>query len=922
MIHGRERERALLAAVLDRAQAGTASAIVVRGEAGVGKSTLVGALISDATAAGVQVLRGQGTESESPLAFAGLHQLLRPLLPQLAQLPVPQARALRVAFGQEEGAAVDPFVIALATLGLLTEAAETHVVLVVVDDAHWLDDASAEALLFSVRRLQVDRVAVVLTVRDGAGRAFPAEGLTSVQLVGLDESASRALLDEQLGRPLPDEVTRALLEQTGGNPLALVELPTALSAGQLAGSAPLPAHLQLTDRVQRVFLDRCRRLPDVVQTLLLVAAADDTGSLGVILQATALMGVPDGDVRDAMRQAEQARLVVTDRDAVRVHHPLVRSAMYQAATGHERRTAHRALATVLSGTHESDRQAWHLSAAADGPDEGVALALAHAAGRAERAGGYAAAAAAFERAAELTTTDATRAQRLFAAGRNAWASGQAGRGRRLAEQARALCDDRVLLADIDRLRARIEVNVGSAATAHHIFTTAARAVAGDDPVRALEMRVAATLTHQFNVDVPETVEPWPEGAPLPDDARTRCLQQLLAATSADAGHQFKAALEALALAVATAAEVEDPDVLANVGNAALHLGDDDGHRRCFTRMLAGARDRSAVMFVLYALPRLAFADHLSGHWDRVRDAADEALALAAAAGQQPLTATPLAWRTLLAALRGDDGYDDVRSRLDAAEGQHLGVLTDPVHDLSRWAAGIRAAHAGDTADALHQLKRFRVGPLSRMAALDRFDAAVRAGDPALARTWVEDLAGFAEVTGWAWADAAVAYGRALLAEPADAPRWFETALTHHGGAKRPYELARTHLAYGELLRRCQRRVDARPHLRAALALFEELRAEPFVTRAAQELRASGETARKRDPSTLTDLTPMELQVAQLVGQGLSNKEVATQLWISPRTVAFHLRGAFAKLGLSSRGELTQLQLTAPAARQDPVVLPG
>jgi DNA-binding CsgD family transcriptional regulator len=368
----------------------------------------------------------------------------------------------------------------------------------------------------------------------------------------------------------------------------------------------------------------------------------------------------------------------------------------------------------------------------------------------------------------------------------------------------------------------------------------------------------------------------------------------------------------MAEAVKLTLEVNDPDVVANVGNAALHLGDDDGHRRCFTRMLAGARDRSAVMAVLYALPRLAFADLLAGHWDRVRDAADEALALAAATGQLPLAATPLAWRAMLAALRGDDGYDEYRNRLDDVRGQHLGVLSDPVHDMSRWAAGVRAAHAGDAAGALHQLSRMRVTPLARMAALDRIDAAVRAEDIAQATIWVEELDDFAQATGWAWADAAVAYGRAALAESADAPAWFDSALTHHAQAHRPFELARTHLAYGELLRRSQRRVDARPHLRAALAIFEELRAEPFVTRAAQELRASGETARKRDPSTLIALTPMELQVVQLVGQGLSNKDVATQLWISPRTVAFHLRGAFTKLGVSSRGELTRLELVQQA----------
>jgi DNA-binding CsgD family transcriptional regulator len=906
----------MLAAVLTKAQAGTAGAYVIRGDAGVGKSVLLDVIAADATDAGMRVLRSQGLESEAPLAFAGLYQLLRPLLSDLDQLPAPQARALRVAFGQQDGDSGDRFLIALATLGLLTAAGEIQTVVVAVDDAHWLDDASAEALLFATRRLQADPIAVILTVRDGDSRALAADDLPTLRLTGLDDTASLTLLTEHLGYALPDELTRAVLAQAEGNPLALVELPSALSADQLSGNAPLPQLLQLTDRVQRVFLDRCRGLCENVQTLLLVAAADDTGRVSIVRDATAVVGVPETDVHKALAEAEQARLLLVDRDAIRVRHPLVRSAIYQAATSQERRTAHQALANVLGISQQPDRQAWHLAHAADGPDGAVADALARVAERAERTGGYLAAAAAYERSAELATTEADRALRLFLAARNAWGAGQAVRGRTLAETARAVADDRLLRADIDRLRARIEVHVGSPATAHHIFTTAARAVAADDPVRALEMRVAATLTHQFNPDVPEDSETWPEEA-MPTDVRTRCLQHLLVGTTAEGAHRWGDAVAAIAEAVNLAAELEDLDVIANVGNAALHLGDDEGHRRCFKRALSGARDRGAVVSVLYALPRLAFADYVAGQWDRVRDSADEAVALALATGQPPLAATSLAWLTMLAALRGEDGYDARRDRLAEAQRWPLGVLTDPVHDLSCWSAGIRAAHAGDSAGALHELSKLHVHPLVRMAAYDRVDAAVRAGEAELAQSWVEELASFAEATGWAWAAAAASYGRALLADPDDAPAWFEASLEHHVDANRPYERARTHLAYGELLRRNQRRVDARPHLRAALSLFEDLGASPFATRAAHELRASGETARKRDPSTLTALTPMELQVAQLVGQGMSNKEVAAQLWISPRTVAFHLRGAFSKLGLTSRGELTQIQLDTPVPATAP-----
>lgn len=911
MLHGRDAERERVSALLAAARTGTAGALLIRGEPGIGKS----ALIQDARdgAAGMRVLSAQGLESEAPLAFAGLHQLLRPVLSLLERIPAPQARALRVAFGQQDGPTEDPFLVALATLSMLSEAAGAMPVVCLIDDAHWLDTASGDALLFAARRLQDDPVALIFTARDGDVRSFTADGVPKLVLTGLAPPAARMVLADRVAAPLPEQVAQALLAQTGGNPLALVELPTALTGAQLDGAAPIPAQLHLTDRVQRVFLDRCRRLPVEVQTLLLVAAAEDSGNLAVLAHAAALLGVSAA----ALPDAERAGLIVTDRESVRVRHPLVRSGVYQAATGHERRAAHRALADAL--TDDPDRRAWHQAAAADGPDADVVAALERAAGRAERRGGYVAAAAAYERAAELCAREQPRGAMLFAAARNAWSSGQAERARELAEAARSGADDRILRADIDRLLGRIEVNVGSAATAYRIFSSAARAVATDDPARAVEMWVAATLTHVFDADT----SAGPDAGLIPEQAtqahpgdlpRTRCLRLLLAATIADTAGAWAPALRSLHAAVDASTQITDPDVLAHLGNTALHLGDDQAHRSCFTRMLAGARDRGAGMLVLYALPRLAFDDLLSGDWSRVRSAAEEASRLSADTGQAALGAAPLGWLTLMAAMQGGADYHPLRAQLDdAIRGQHLGVLTDAVHDLSRWAGGVRAANDGDALGAVHQFSRLRLTPLSRMAAVDRLDAAVRAGDLDRARVWLDELAVFAEATRWPWAFAAVEHGRALLAEPAAAPALFDSALAHQARSGRPYDRARTHLAYGELLRRTQRRSDARPHLRAALAIFEELSAAPLISRAEQELRASGETARKRDPSTLTLLTPMELRVARLVARGMSNKEAAADCWISPRTVAFHLRNVFAKTGVTSRGELAHLGLASPSA---------
>ena len=917
MLYGRDAERERLATLLADASQGRAGTLLLHGEPGVGKSALLEDLIAH-TGDDVRVLRTQGVESEAPLAFAALHRLLRPVAGLLDRLPAPQARALRTAFGEEDDTSVQPFRVALATLSMLTEAAEESTVLCVIDDAQWLDQATADAVLVASRRLDADRVAVVFAARDGEGRAFTPDDVPSFSLAPLSGDAARALLTDSSNHSMPDDVVDRLMTQASGNALALVELPTTLSDEQLTGVVPMPSELPLTAGMERVFLDRCRRLPSPVQTMLLIAAADDSGKVARLLRAAASLGVEPS----ALDAAERAALISVNEDHVAFRHPLVRSAVYQAATSRERQEAHSAIASALDPVNDADRYAWHRAASVDIPDEAIVTGLADAGARAERRGGYAAAASAYERAAALTVDEQLRASHLFAAARNAWAAGRTSQARTLSAAARERADDRALRADIDRLRGRIEVNVGSAVDAHHIFSTAARSVSSDDATRALELAVSAALLSTYGVDSGTTVDvtTLAKHAIAGDTARTRCLGHLLNALTHASSGEWAPGLASLRQALDAGADIGDLDLLSHLGNTALHLGDEEAHGRSFTHMATGAREAGAGMLVLYALPRLGFSQLVTGQWQALRSRSEETVSLSISTGQRTLGAVSLGFLTLLAALEGRtaEEYEDLLVNLKAVSTQPLGVLADPVHDLMRWADGTRAGHDGDTRAALHHLGSMRLRTLTRLAAVDRIDAAVRAGDRDLAAAWVNELAPFADGTRWPWALAAVDHGRAMLAEPAEAPTLFESALAHHASAHsrtagRPYDRARTHLAYGEYLRRSQRRVDARTHLRAALETFEDLRAEPLAARATQELRASGETARKRNPSTQLKLTPMERQVAELVGQGMSNKEVAAQCWVSHRTVAFHLRNIFTKAGVTSRGELAQLDLTQMAS---------
>lgn len=923
MLYGREAEQRQLAATVASARAGRAGVLVVLGEPGAGKSALltdlVAAVEADLQEPAVRILATTGVAAEAPLPFAALHRLLRPVL-AWERLPAPQARALRVAFGHEDsaGGSVEPFLVGVATLSVLVEAAEQRPVLCVVDDAHWLDQASADALLFASRQLQEDHVAVVFAARAGVGGTgtFTPESLPVLNLDGLDAESARNLLAERGVAPAEDVVSR-LLAESGGNPLALLELPTELGADQLSGAAPLPARMALTARVERAFLDRIRRASPEVQTLLLVAAADDTGQFGVVREAA--RGAGTGPA--AWDEAERSGLLRVTGDRVAVRHPLVRSAVYQAATSLERRHAHAALAQALAD--DPDRQTWHQAAASGGTDPAVADALDKVADRAEQRGAYRAAADAFERAAELTVSQDQRAMRLYAAARNAWSTGDSVRAKALCVSAGALAEDGLLRADIDRLRGRIEVNVGSALDAHRIFTQAAERVARRDPVRAVEMAVAAAVAQGHGVDSGARLsEDVIDVVPSPGDtARTRCLKQLLVSTRHDIAEDRDAALAGLNGAIDTALGSADSradlDLLGNLGNAALHLGDDDAHRHLYSLMLSTARENGEGMAVLYALQRLSFGQYEGGQWATLRDSSEEAVALATSVGQRGLTAAPGAWLTLLSALQGLPDYAERLAALEELLTVHplVGIFAQPVEDLTRWAKGVHAAREGSPNEALHHFRHMQRPTLTLIAAQDTIDAAVQSGDAAQARAWVEQLERFAAGTHLAWAGAAATFGKAIMAAHDDAAdeslvtALFEGSLADHAKANRPYDRARVHLAFGQFLRRSQRRVDARVHLRSALAAFEDLRADPFAERAAEELRATGETARKRDPSTLPALTPMERKIAELVRHGLSNKDVAAQCWVSPRTVAFHLRNVFTKLGISSRGELARLDLT-------------
>jgi DNA-binding CsgD family transcriptional regulator len=902
-LFGRQLESERIEALLEGARASRSGVLVLVGEAGIGKS----ALFDDACrrAGGMQVLRCRGIESEARLPFAALHQLLRPVLDHAQAIPPVQAHALRAALGMEAGARPERFLVAIAVLSVLAEAAATTPVLCVVDDMHWIDKASAATLAFVARRLVAEPIAMLFAARDGDDARLDPLGLPQLRLGGLDADATRSLLE---GIELSAEARERLATETAGNPLALLELSAAMTDEQRTGAEPILGPLPVSSRVERAFLGRVRRLPCATQTLLLVAAADEGGDLTAVLEAAARLGVG----AEALDAAEEAGLVRIRGTRLELRHPLLRSAVYHGAPLSQRLTVHGALAEVLVGDAAADRRAWHRAAASVEPDPGVVEELEQAAGRARTRGGYDAASLALERAAALTFDDRERARLLAAAAEDAWLPGQAARARALIARARALATGPELCAELDRLAGHIELTSGVPGDAAQMLLRAARRLAAADPERALYLLSLAGWGAAFarDGDAIAAIAADAEQLAVRDTPANRFLTTRLLGLRAHFTGDFTDAAAKLRATIDLAAAATTEDVADRFGLASpvgLFLCDDRGILALHRGVAARARERGAFTLLAQATPWVVLGDLWAGRWAAAAARLDEGAELAQASEQHQIGAHLIALQGMLAARQGDE--ERCRARTAAALEQAAARGLVHVASCATWALAILELSLGRPEAALAHARAFPPTAGIEWDALDRIDAAVRAGEPGTARAWLEAFEPWANASAAPWGRAVALHGRALLATDAvEAERLFRSALDLQDEAARPFERARTELAFGERLRRARRRTAAREQLRSALERFESLGAELWAERARMELRASGERSRRRDPSTLDELTPQEVQIAQLVAEGGTNRAIAAQLFLSPRTIDFHLRNMFRKLGISSRVELARLEL--------------
>jgi DNA-binding CsgD family transcriptional regulator len=904
VLYGREAECAAVEGLIAGAGSSQSGALVVRGDPGLGKSALLGYAIE--RAARMRVLRAVGIEAESELAFAALHQLVRPTLDLLTRLPEPQATALGGALGLSRVSVQDRFLIGVGVLSLLAEAAEDGPLVCVVDDAQWLDRPSADALTFAARRFEAEGVVLLFAARDGELRRFEAPGLGELRLARLDAEAAGALLAEHVPTALSGEVRERLVANAGGNPLALIELAGLLSDEQLAGRAPLPDPLPPSAEIERVYLERARGLAPAAQTLLLLVAADDTGSLATIFEAAATLGIEP----DALEPAEAAGLVRAFDGQVEFRHPLVRSTLYRDATFGQRQAAHRALAGALDGEQDADRRAWHRAAASPGPDDEVAEELEQTARRAQRRSGFAAAARALERAAELSKEGDRRGRRLVAAARNAWLAGGPEQALALLDRADGLVADGLVRADISHLRGTIGLRCGVPAEAATILAAGAAEVSPLAPAKAIEMLVEAAQAASYAGDAAQIVEFGRRASALleDDDPDERFTVDVIVGIGSLLAGDAASGVPLLREALALAAGFQDPSRLVHAGACAGYLGEEATEHELYGRAAARARETGAVAMLPYVLEFLARAEAVDGRYAAAAAHASEGLGLARETGQQNSVCHLHASLALIAALRGRE--EECRSH--AAEALALATARGLGYQaaLADWALARLDLSLGKPEEALVRLAELAAaGPgeshpfVKLVSTPELVEAAVRAGQTGAAQAALVEFERFARETAPPWTLALVARCRGLLSAGGAAERHFKEALQRHGEGARPFDRARTELIFGEFLRRDGRRKEARLHLRAALDAFERLGAAAWAERARVELRASGETARERDPSTADRLTPQEQQIVRFVAEGSTNKQVAAQLFLSPRTVDHHLRNVFLKLGISSRSEL-------------------
>jgi DNA-binding NarL/FixJ family response regulator len=895
---GREREQQVIDDLLAGARAGRSGVLVVRGDTGIGKTALLD--YAAGAADGMRVLRAAGAETEAELAFAGLHLLLRPVLDRIGGLPGPQADALGGALGLAGRGSQDRFLAGLAVLSLLSELAEDQPVLCLVDDAHWLDAASADALLFAARRLEAEGVVMALAARDGPP-PFAAPGLPGLSLGPLDAAQAGRLLDERAAHLAPALRGRVLAD-AAGNPLALVELAAALTAADaVADAAPLP----VSYGVQELLAEQIRRLGEPAALLLLLAAAEATGDLIHVLAAAGGLGTG----AEALGVVERAGLVAVQPGRLVFRHPLVAAAAYHSAPLALRQAAHRALAAVLDGQPDPDgRRAWHRAAAATGRDEEVAAELVRTAERSRSRGGYAAVSAAYERAAQLTPGTQVRARRLLAAARAAADAGQPDRAERLAGQAQQLADDDLLRAEIALVRmSSVPLNQRIAE-----LVDAVSLIGPSHPVRAAEMLCVALysalarteeLTRRLVTQLDELS--LPAGTRLePLDEATVLRARFMV------GHP---SLDVAFLRDCVAAITRDPGTTAPAARVhasvlAFWLGDFEATRDISAALAADCRRHGMVGWLAGALQGLGLTQILLGEWPAARGSAHEGLRLARDLGQSQRAAFLSVLLALLAALAGDeDGCRDWMAEHERLGGpavlnknylyQYLALI-----DLAKGRFGQAAGRLAEVPHIWH------IG-WNALHYPDVVEAAARSGDLDRAGRALADFEVWADLTGQPRARGIAHRCRALVSDDAHAEQHYRAAVAAHEGDGWPFEQARTHLVYGEWLRRQRRRGDARLHLSTAHQGFTELGAPTWAQRAATELTAAGAAQPGPGPrpaGVLTRLTPQELQVVQLAAGGLSNREIGAQLFLSPRTVGYHLYNAYPKLGVTSRTSLSRL----------------
>ncbi|MGW1993914.1 helix-turn-helix transcriptional regulator [Embleya sp. NPDC001921] len=927
---GRDVERAEIAAVISRARLGRGAVLVLRGPAGIGKSTLLEGAARDAD--GLRVLRAAGVAAEAGLPFAALHGLLRPVLHRLDTLPDVQAAALRGALGLAQ-AGPDRYLVGSAVLGLLSDLSRERPLLCLIDDAHWLDVASAEVLVFTARRLDAEGVGMLFTAWD-APEGFPAGALPELTLSALEHDPAGALLAERVPDLTP-AVRERIIAESAGNPLALIEFAAGLDADARTGRVDPPTALPVTDRVSAAFGDRIARLPEPARVVLTVAAAEGTGDLGTVLRAARALGAGAADLDACVA----AGLLRGTGATIAFRHPLVRSAAYQRAGVAGRLAVHRALAAATDG----ERRLWHLAEAAAGPDESVAAALERAGVDAHERGATGAAAPIHERAARLSPEPADRARRSVLAAQMAVIAGRTEHAAELADRALARTEDPLPRAGLAMVRAAAASERGTPRGAARLLIEHARPIAPTHPELALSLLTmaagsawsAAEEVELRELAVLATESERAAGALRPaagESAEHGSAEHGLAEHGSVEHASPAAAITALAHLVdddperalpilrsfVTGVRVNPPGLLLTrilAGNLAVLLGDDDAALDLSTTDAARTRARGQVGGLPGALQVQAHAQAMAGLPHDAAATIAEALTFARDTGQAYRVARLHVITARIAAERGDE--DGCRAAL-AADADLAG--TSAFGGVAETTAAADCALAlldltlGRYESALRRLTECTRGPARHTAAAvaanaDLVEAAVRAGAPEQAREAAARFERWARASGTPWAMAVALRCGALLAEPDAADALYVAAIREHERGGRPFERARTELLHGEWLRRARRRVDARAPLRSALAGFERSAASPWAERARSELRATGDAAPvdTGDPDVLARLTPQELHIVRLAAEGVSNRDIASRLFLSPRTVEYHLYKAYPKLGIGSRGELSRFR---------------